>query len=122
MDDFRLGAVSLDCADPASLAAFWAQLLGGEVAFSSDDFVAVKLSHLWLTAVRVESYVAPTWPDDLVPKQMHLEIAVRDLAASETVALGLGATRGSAQPGGDRWTVMMDPAGHPFCLTTQMPD
>ncbi len=27
--------------------------------------------------------------------------------------LGLGAHK----PGGDRWRVLVDPAGHPFCLT-----
>jgi hypothetical protein len=38
----RLGSIALDCADPSPLAAFWAELLGGEVAFTSDHFVAVK--------------------------------------------------------------------------------
>jgi hypothetical protein len=42
MANIRLGSVSLDCADPVALGAFWAELLGGEVAFSSEEFVAVK--------------------------------------------------------------------------------
>jgi hypothetical protein len=30
--------------------------------------------------------------------------------------LELGAATPVFQPGGDRWTVLTDPAGHPFCL------
>jgi hypothetical protein len=40
--NIRLGSISLDCSDPGPLAEFWSELLGGEVAFSSDNFVAVK--------------------------------------------------------------------------------
>ena len=42
---------------------------------------------------------------------------VDDIAAAETACVQLGATRPDHQPGGDRWRVMLDPAGHPFCLT-----
>jgi hypothetical protein len=36
MTNIRFGAISLDCADPGRLAQFWAELLGGEIAFQSD--------------------------------------------------------------------------------------
>ena len=122
MVNIRLGSIALDCADPASLGTFWANLLGGQVAFTSEDFVAVKLGRMWLTAVRVESYSAPTWPDGTVPKQIHLDLAVDDLALAESEALGLGAVRSDVQPAPDRFVVLLDPAGHPFCLSTQIPD
>jgi hypothetical protein len=118
----RLGSISLDCADPAALASFWAQLLGGEVAFSSDDFVAVKTDKGWLSTVRVPDHAAPTWPGGTVPKQMHLDLAVEDLDGAEAEAIRLGASRAQPQPQPDRWRVLIDPAGHPFCLTTQIPD
>jgi hypothetical protein len=122
MSGIRFGSVSLDCDDPAPLAAFWAGLLEGEVAFSGDDFVAVKLGKIWLTAVRVENYVAPSWPSDEVAKQMHLDLAVTDVESSTATALGLGATRPDHQPGDGSYVVLLDPAGHPFCLTTQIPE
>jgi catechol 2,3-dioxygenase-like lactoylglutathione lyase family enzyme len=115
--NIRLGSVSLDCADPHALADFWATLLGGEIAYRSDAFVAVQLDGLWLTAITVENYVPPTWPSDDSPKQIHL-----DLAAAAQEALALGATRGEVQPSPDSYLVFLDPAGHPFCLTTQIPD
>jgi len=112
----------LDCDDPAPLALFWASLLGGEVAFSSDSFVAVKLDGMWLSTVKVENYVAPTWPEGDVPKQIHLDLAVDELEASLSEAIRLGATRATTQPAPDRFVVLLDPAGHPFCLSTQIPD
>jgi hypothetical protein len=33
----RLASVALDCEDPSSLGAFSAALVGGEVAFTSDE-------------------------------------------------------------------------------------
>lgn len=117
----RFGAISLDCSDPAGLAAFWAELLGGEVAFTSDAFVAVKTDRVWLTAHRVSDYQAPSWPDDGAPKQMHIDLAVDDLDRAEAEAVRLGAKRAADQPAPDRWRVLLDPAGHPFCLSTQLP-
>ncbi|HUX03909.1 MAG TPA: VOC family protein [Acidimicrobiales bacterium] len=123
MDDtIRIGSISLDCDDPAALGAFWASLLDGEVAFSSDNFVAVRTDVVWLSAVRVDNYRAPTWPDDDVAKQVHLDLAVKDLGAATVRAERLGARKHEVQPQPDRWIVMSDPAGHPFCLSTQIPD
>jgi hypothetical protein len=118
----RLGSIALDCDDPTGLAAFWSELLGGEVAFSSEKFVAVKTERVWLAAVRVPGYQAPAWPDGELPKQLHLDLAVDDLDAAEEEALRLGAHRAVVQPEPDRWRVLLDPAGHPFCLSTQIPE
>ncbi|MFG2438870.1 VOC family protein [Streptomyces sp. NPDC048508] len=32
-----------------------------------------------------------------------------------------GATKATDQPDPDRWRVLQDPAGHPFCVTTLIP-
>jgi len=118
----RLASIALDCADPIALAAFWAEIVGGEIAYSSDEFVAVKADRSWLAAVRVPNYTPPTWPDGDAPKQMHLDLAVDDLDQAEAEALRLGARRAAEQPAPDRWRVLLDPAGHPFCLSTQIPE
>jgi hypothetical protein len=118
----RLGSISLDCADPARLASFWAELLGGEIAFTSDDFVAVKTDRGWISAVRTGDYRPPTWPEGDRPKQIHLDLAVDDLDAAEAEAIRLGARVAAPQPAPDRWRVLLDPAGHPYCLSSQIPE
>jgi catechol 2,3-dioxygenase-like lactoylglutathione lyase family enzyme len=122
MKNIRLGSIALDCADPTALAAFWASLLGGEVAFTSEHFVAVKTERVWLAAVKIDDYQKPVWPEGDVAKQMHLDLAVDDLGEAVVEAERLGAVRAEFQPQPDRYVVFLDPAGHPFCLTTQIPD
>ena len=45
-------------------------------------------------------------------------VYVDDLDAMEELALELGAVKPDHQPGDGRWRVLLDPAGHPFCLTS----
>ncbi|MDP9183529.1 MAG: VOC family protein [Actinomycetota bacterium] len=118
----RLAGVSLDAADPAPLAEFYCRLLGLEVMLEADDFIALKGAGILLTAQRVADHVPPDWPAGSVPKQLHLELAVDDLDAAETAAVALGATRTAEQPSPAQWRVLLDPAGHPFCITTLIPD
>ncbi len=113
--------VSLDCAEPAPLAEFWAAMLGGDVAFTTATAVGVRTDAMWLAAIRVPDYRPPTWPGGDVPKQMHLDLGVTDLEAAVAEAQRLGARLAPHQPSPDRWRVLLDPAGHPFCLTTQIP-
>ena len=118
----RLASIALDCADPTALATFWAELVGGEVVPVNDGFVGVKTDIGWLVAVRVPGYQPASWPDGPVPKQIHLDLAVDDLDGAEAEAVRLGARRTESQPAPERWRVLLDPAGHPFCLSTQIPD
>jgi glyoxalase superfamily protein len=117
----RTGFVSLDCADPRPLAEFWAAMLGGEIAFSSDVTVGVRTDWVWMAALKIDDYVPPTWPEGDVPKQIHLDLDVTDLEAAVAEAERLGARIASFQPAPDRRRILLDPAGHPFCLTTQIP-
>jgi hypothetical protein len=116
----RLAAVSLDCADPVALAEFYSRLTGFEIAFSNADFAALG-GDLYLTTQRVEGYQPPTWPDAERAKQIHLDFATDDLDGAQQIAVELGATVADAQPRPADWRVLLDPAGHPFCLTTLIP-
>ena len=118
MPGAALRGVTLDCADPKTLAAFYGALTGMRELFSSDDYVALTAdSGCEVGFQRVDGYRAPRWPGQDVPQQAHLDFRVDDLDAMEELALELGATRPDDQPDG-RWRVLLDPAGHPFCLTT----
>jgi hypothetical protein len=124
MSTIRLGAISLDCADPQPLGEFWAGLLEGEIVIDRDDILAVRIDGLLLTAMRVEHYAPPTWPTGSVPKQGHIDLKVDDLDDAERRALALGAVRAGFQPEPEGHRVLIDPAGHPFCLSlaTNFPD
>jgi hypothetical protein len=69
-----------------------------------------------------EDYLPPTWPDRTRLQQEHLDFAVDDLDAAEEVAVAAGARKAAFQPAPQNWRVMIDPAGHPFCLNGQIPD
>jgi hypothetical protein len=117
-DGLRFAAVSLDCADPAGLAAFYLGLLGGHLRWSSERSVGVQTPGLLLVAQRVEGYGWPAWPGTSLA---HLDlVAGDDLDLPVERALALGARRAEVQPD-PRWTVLLDPAGHPFCITTVAP-
>jgi catechol 2,3-dioxygenase-like lactoylglutathione lyase family enzyme len=114
----KLTAITLDCPDPMALAAFYHQATGFELHPGADDDFAglTREDGLFIGFQRFSGYQAPTWPDESVPQQLHLDFAVDDLDEAEARLLELGATKAEFQPGGDRWRVFTDPAGHPFCL------
>lgn len=114
-----LRGVTLDCADPQVLAGFYGALTGMREIFSTDEFVALTDdSGCDLGFQRVDGYRAPQWPGQDVPQQFHLDFRADDLDAMEELALELGAAKPAHQPGDGRWRVLLDPAGHPFCLTS----
>jgi predicted enzyme related to lactoylglutathione lyase len=115
--DVSIGAIAFDCDDPRSLIEFYTSLFGAEPGFVSDDFAAVKVQGLWLSAHRVDDYRRPGWPDSAMPKQVHLDIAVDDVEQGVARATSLGAVIADPQPQPERWRVMLDPAGHPFCVS-----
>ncbi|WP_067722873.1 VOC family protein [Nocardia yamanashiensis] len=112
----HLGSITLDCDDPSELAIFWAELLRGRITAGTEKFVSVKLPHLVLTAIRVPDYRPPSWPDESVPKQIHLDLVVTDLDEAQHRAVELGARVADHQSAPSRCRVLFDPAGHPFCL------
>ncbi len=80
---------------------------------------------------REEPFVSPVWPTVAGEQQMgmHLDIAVDGLAPMSAMeqrreqfgevveyAVSLGARVAGHQPQPERVVVMLDPAGHPFCL------
>jgi predicted enzyme related to lactoylglutathione lyase len=111
-----LSTIIFDCTDPAALAEFYGRATGWEVTSKDDDFVYLgDGGPIQLAFQRVPGYRAPGWPD--AGKQAHLDLKVDDV---ETAAAGLvaaGATRPEFQPGDGGWLVLVDPAGHPFCIS-----
>ncbi|MGW7102490.1 VOC family protein [Streptomyces sp. NPDC054838] len=115
----RYAAVTFDCPDPAELARFYGDALGLPVAYSTDDFVLLgREGSAGLGFNRLADYRRPSWPDPSQEKQAHIELGVDDLEVAQARLLALGAVEPAVQPQPDRWRVLLDPAGHPFCITT----
>jgi hypothetical protein len=113
----RLATFVIDCPDPRGLAAFYSELTGQPVLSDEDDWVVVGQSRDVLPHLAFQlapDLQAPDWPNPARPQQVHLDIAVDDIEASEVKVLAVGATRLPGQ--GDDFRVYADPAGHPFCL------
>jgi predicted enzyme related to lactoylglutathione lyase len=113
----RFDSVTIDCPDPAGLAGFYGELLEWPVPDTSagSDYVTLEPpgSGTALTFQRAVGFVAPTWPDPAVQQQMHLDLAVGDIAAAHERAVALGARHLDTQ---DKFRVYADPVGHTFCL------
>ncbi|MFC7219274.1 VOC family protein [Streptomyces polyrhachis] len=113
--------VVLEAPDPQALARFYAELLGWEITKEDADGAALAPPQgvAYLAFQRSQEYVPPVWPAHPGSQQitMHLDFEVTDLPAAVTHALELGAHEAAHQPQ-TNVRVLLDPAGHPFCLYT----
>jgi len=119
----KMYSFTLDCRDPEALAKFYAALLKWEVEVINEDWAYVfppgkkQGSYPCLLFQRNPEYVPPVWPEEPGAQQQmaHLDFAVNDLEEAVKYAVECGATVSEKQFS-KNWTVMFDPAGHPFCL------
>jgi catechol 2,3-dioxygenase-like lactoylglutathione lyase family enzyme len=113
--------VTIEAPDPRGLLAFWSEILGVPIRVVDDSGGDLDFGEgVGSFAVqRTEVYEPPVWPPEPGRQgmQMHIEVEVDDLAAAVEHAVELGATVASYQPQEDV-RVLLDPAGHPFCLYT----
>ncbi len=116
------GTVALDAADIKGLANFYTTLLGWEVRPGADDeWITIadpaNPEGAHISFQYAPDHVAPTWPDNAVPQQVHIDFYVDDIDAYEKEVLAAGGTKtGMPTEAGANWRVYLDPAGHPFCL------
>ena len=113
--------VTLEAPDARELLAFWSEILGVPVHEVDDSGGDLDFGEgVGSFAVqRAEVYDRPVWPAERGKQgmQMHIEVEVDDLAVAVAHAVELGASVAAFQPQDDV-RVMLDPAGHPFCLYT----
>ena len=118
---FRLTATVLGAPDPKALALFYQRLLGWPIGSDEPDWVTLRPpgGGACLSFQLEVDHVPPTWPagagDGDQQMQLHLDIEVDDLDASVATAVEAGARVAVFQPQEDV-RVLLDPAGHPFCL------
>ena len=113
----RLGVTAFDCPDALALADFYNSIIGGDLVPGDDDgWVEVHTPTGRLAFQQIDDHRRPTWPGGDVPQQGHIDIDVQNLDGAEAAVLRLGAEKADTQPSPDQFRVMIDPAGHPFCL------
>ncbi|GAA3042003.1 VOC family protein [Actinokineospora globicatena] len=112
-----IAGVTIDCADPRTLAGFWTKALGFEVAQDFDgEFLflgppgARQGEAVFIGLQRV--------PEERAGKnRVHLDFHTEDRAAEVARLVGLGATdAGEHEVPGLAWTVLRDPEGNEFCV------
>lgn len=110
-------ATVVDCRDAAPVAAFWAAAWGGEVVRRDADSASVTTAGGTVVFREVAGHRPPTWPFPDVPLQVHVDYYVDDLAEAEAELVRLGAAvAGHQAHRADGLVVLVDPAGHPFCI------
>jgi len=113
--------VVLEAPDPGPVLEFWSALLEAPIKPGDDGGGALDFGEGvgYLAVQKAEVYEPPVWPAEPGRQgmQLHLDIEVSDLAAATEHAIELGATLAEFQPQDDV-RVLLDPAGHPFCLYT----
>lgn len=119
----RWMGVCLDCADAEELARFYGRLLGWEITGGGGDWINMRdpAGGVGLNFQAEEWYEPPVWPEQrgAQTKMLHFEILVDDIEAAVAFAVAAGARIADHQPEDrdqNQLRIMLDPAGHPFCL------
>ncbi len=109
----------LEAPDPQVVGHFYAALLDwpvhndepNQVTLKPDDGVA------YLAVQKADVFTRPIWPPEEGTQHMtmHLDFEVSDLEAAVAHAVELGGVVADHQPQ-ETVRVVLDPAGHPFCL------
>jgi catechol 2,3-dioxygenase-like lactoylglutathione lyase family enzyme len=115
--------VVLDCGNSEELSAFYEKLLGWIRYEHSpgDEWIVVsngKRDGLpELIFQQTETYARPVWPEvsGKQSQMAHLDFHVDDVEEGVQHAIACGAALSPVQLE-DAWRVMLDPAGHPFCI------
>lgn len=113
--------VNIEAPNPDVVLRFYSEVLGVPIHDVDENGGSLDFGEGVgsFTVQKAEVYEPPVWPPEpgRPGMQMHIEVEVSDLAAAVEHAIKLGGTEAAYQPQDDV-RVMLDPAGHPFCLYT----
>lgn len=121
----RWNAMCIDCApsDFESVVAFYRDMFDLQVIDDEGGWAKLRNPGGGMDInIQAEAwYVPPVWPESVPAqtKMMHFEVEVDDVDAAVARAVNFGAREAPQQPADrdpSRLRVMLDPAGHPFCL------
>lgn len=109
----ELGAITLDCADVATVSRFWAAALGLPIDEGSSEFFAT----INVKGPGPARFFVQVPEPKTVKNRMHADYHSSDRAAEVDRLVSLGATViAEHDEWGTRWTVLADPEGNEFCI------
>jgi catechol 2,3-dioxygenase-like lactoylglutathione lyase family enzyme len=110
---------AIEAPDPGALAAFYSELLGWRIGHEEPGttVLVAPQGSVYIVFQQANDFRRPVWPpeDGEQRPMMHLDFQVANLDEAVAEALALGATVAGFQPQ-ENVRVLLDPAGHPFCL------
>lgn len=118
-----LSSVVLDSNDANKLSEFYQKLLGWEkkIYNHGENGIWITLRNKEESTTRlvfqeIENYQKPVWPPETNKQQqmLHLDFYSDNVEQDVQKALEFGASLAEYQSGD--WKVLIDPAGHPFCI------
>jgi predicted enzyme related to lactoylglutathione lyase len=110
--------IGIDCADPATLAPFWAEALGYAVGDFDRDRIYLDLVPPQGSGAPV-IYMQRVPESKVVKNRLHLDLMTSEPDALVERLEAIGAARiGEPMTGseGGWWQVMTDPDGNEFCV------
>jgi catechol 2,3-dioxygenase-like lactoylglutathione lyase family enzyme len=118
------GGICIDCGVDQfeNMVAFYVATLGAEVVHHEERWASLcDPRHTFINIQAQDWYVPPVWPEHLPgqTKMMHFECGVSDMDAAVALVCRSGGTVAPCQPRDrdpSQLLVVLDPAGHPFCL------
>lgn len=110
----HLYQIVVDCREPRTLVRFWARLLGGDPVDGAHGWSYVEPPGFARLAFQ------PVPESKAVKNRLHLDIAVDDIEAAATEAVGLGSARVGETETDDQGSFqsMLDPEGNEFCFVS----
>ncbi len=112
--------MAVEAPDPAALARFYSALIGWPVVHEEPGTTVLATTpdgSNFVVFQQATDYSPPVWPpvDGRQRPMMHFDFQVGDLDSAVAEAQALGAKLSDHQPQ-EHVRVLVDPAGHPFCL------
>jgi catechol 2,3-dioxygenase-like lactoylglutathione lyase family enzyme len=111
---------AVEAPDPGALARFYSELVGWPVVHEEPGTTVLATApdgSNFVVFQQADGYEPPVWPpvEGRPRPMMHFDFQVGDLDEAVGEAVALGATLSDHQPQ-PHVRVLLDPAGHPFCL------
>lgn len=115
-----VNSLTVDAADPAALARFWAAALAWPILFESDDEVMIAPFDERKPGIHPILF-GRNGDAKSVKNRWHFDLSPTDQAAEVARLEGLGARRADIGQGDVTWVVMADPEGNEFCVLSSLP-